>query len=704
MPAEQMGHIPTRLRVTYAVSTVIFVAVLAISPVRDQFAGWKRYEKRYAEFAGSRPNTRQLMADFHSGIDQIWLPNFNVTDRCTTCHQGISEPGLLDNTVLQPFRAHPVTPHPVRAWGCVVCHRGQGLATELREAHDTTLAWEKPLLPIRYIQASCGVCHQNSLPETPRLNRGRELLVRFNCEGCHRLQNIERPPMLGPDLSNIGAKVSREWIYKWLTEPRTIVDTSGNVVKNGYENEDSPRMPQFRFKEGEVSDLTAFLSSLKGPLAESSQIDPKVAGAWRSQSDVLSYGELRFRQMFCTDCHALTVVRLGVAQQIGGDIGPELTKVGSKVDAGWLVSWLKNPQAYLPHSQMPRYEWSDKDLYVVSQYLLARLTDPSLLSDVPKLAPATDSEIQHGRRLFTAKGCASCHVIRGIASQQDFGPDLSNLGGKTVSELFFGDAKIPHTVIDYVRAKTSDPLSVNPAAQMPQYNLEPDDLDAITTALLSMTGIPTHPGFAQLVVPARRSTFEPAGEFGKLYDRFKCAACHRFNAYGGTLAPDLSFEGSRSQRPWLIDFLKNPQTLRPTLTVRMPQFNFTDQEASSIADYLEMVFQSPSVDKTSTTPKDYAPEMAGLGKQLYFVKYECQSCHTIGATGGYVGPALTNVGNWMNSAWIEAWLKDPQALVPGTFEPRREFTEPEIKELTAFLLTLTQKTPSQPALPAGGSQ
>ena len=702
MPAEQMGNIPKRLRVIYAVSTVIFVAVLAISPIRDHFAGWKRYEKGYAKFASTRANSRQLMADYHSGIDQIWLPKLNVTDRCTTCHQGISEPGLLDNSVPQPFRAHPMIPHDVRAWGCVVCHRGQGLATKVKEAHDTTLAWEKPLLPIRYIQASCGVCHQDSLPETPQLNRGRELLVKFNCEGCHRVQDADRPAMLGPDLSNIGAEVSRAWVYKWLKEPRTISDSSGNVVVDGYDT--NPRMPQFRFKKGEVRNLSAYLSSLKSPLVESSQIDPSVAAAWRSQSDLLSYGELRFRQMFCTDCHALAVTRLGQTELIGGDVGPELTKVGSKVNPDWLVSWLRNPQAYLPHSQMPRYEWSDKDLYAVSRYMLNKLTDPQLLGDVPTLGPATPAEIQHGRQLFNSKGCASCHVIRGTPPQKDFGPDLSNLGGKTVSELFFGNAKVPHTLVAYIQAKTSDPLSVNPTARMPQFHFDSADMDAITTALLSMTGTPTYPGFALLTVPASQPKFDPAGEFGKLYNRFKCSVCHSFNGYGGTLAPDLSFEGSRSQRPWLVAFLKNPQTLRPTLTVRMPQFNFTDQEANTIADYVEMVLQNPLVNKAGVNPKDFTPPMASLGKQLYFVKYECQSCHTIGSTGGYVGPSLTNVGNWMDAAWIEAWLRNPQALIPGTIEPRRDFSEPEINALTAYLLTLKQKSQAGSGATPGGSQ
>jgi len=89
--------------------------------------------------------------------------------------------------------------------------------------------------------------------------------------------------------------------------------------------------------------------------------------------------------------------------------------------------------------------------------------------------------------------------------------------------------------------------------------------------------------------------------------------------------------------------------------------------------------------------------MASLGKQLYEVKYQCQSCHTIGSSGGYVGPNLSNVGNWMNAAWIKEWLKAPQALVPGAIEPRRELTDREVTALTAYLLTLRQTRQPGPA-------
>jgi len=708
MTPEEMGRVSRRLRVSFAIASVAFVAVLAVSPVKDYFEEWKRYEKDYVRYAQTRPDTKHLMADFHSGIDQIWLPDMKIVDRCTTCHQGITQASLGDSSVPQPFRAHPLIPHAVKEWGCVVCHRGQGPATEVAEAHETTLAWEQPILPTKYIQASCGSCHRGDIPQTPQLNRGRQLLSEFNCAGCHRMQGIERPAMLGPDLSSVGSKVTREWIYKWLKEPRTVVDASGNTVVNGYETEEEPRMPQFRLNDEEITALSAYLSSLKSHPFEPYKFDPRVVASLGKTPDLAELGQERFRQMFCTTCHSLAVTRGDETRLIGGDIGPELTKVASKVNPDWLTTWLRDPQSYISHALMPRYQWSDEDLYKVTQYINEKLTDPDLLSDVPQLEAPTPEDIQLGQRLFLEKGCASCHAVEGVSPQKDFGPDLSSLGGKNVSQLEFGSANIPRNILAYIQAKITDPLSVNTAARMPQYRLTPADLDAITTALLSMTGNPSSSALERLIVPRPRAEFRPAGKFGAVYERYKCYVCHRFNGYGGTLAPDLSFEGSRAQRQWTIDFMKSPQTLRPTLVFRMPQFNMTDQEAATIADYLGMVSQSQFVNVAGGNLKQFTPEMAAMGKQLYEVKYQCQNCHTIGSSGGYVGPNLSNAGNWLNAAWIEQWLKNPQAVVPGAIEPRRTFTDEEIQALTAYVLTLKQsgqpKGAASGASGAGGAQ
>lgn len=692
MSAEEMGKVSTRLRLAFAVSSVVLLAVLAISPIKDTLSGWRGYKREYVRFAQSRPDSKRLLADYQPSVDQIWIPELGVVDRCVTCHQGISQASLQDPAVPNVFRAHPTIPHRGGQWGCVVCHRGQGRATEITEAHETTLAWEQPLLPVRYIQASCGACHRDRPAEAPQLNRGRELLVKLNCVGCHRLEGMSRPQMLGPDLTSVGRKVSREWIYKWLKEPRTITDSNGSVVVNGVENEGEPRMPQFRLTEAELRALSAYLSTLKGTPAEQAKVDPRVIAAWEKRPDTVSQGEVRFREMFCTTCHSLAVTRAGETKLIGGDIGPELTKVGSKVNAEWLVAWLRNPQTYLSHSQMPRYGWSDEDLYKVTRYIQTKLTDPDLLTGVPTLSSPTPEEVRLGKQLFVQKGCSSCHVIKGMASQTDFGPDLSGLGGKTISQLEFGQAKIPHTLLAYIRAKITNPVSVNAAGRMPQYQLEPDSLDALTTALLSMAGGPATSAMGKLRVPASQPVYRPAGAFGELYERYKCSVCHRFNGYGGTLAPDLSFEGSRAQRSWLIAFLKNPQTLRPTLTLRMPQFNMTDREAATIADYFEMALQSSTVKPEDANFGQLTSQMTSLGKQLYEVKYQCQSCHTIGSSGGYVGPNLSNIGNWMKPEWIAAWLRDPQSMVPDAIEPRLSLTDQEVKALTAYLMSLRQSS------------
>ena len=593
-----------------------------------------------------------------------------------------------------------------------------------------TLAWKQPILPDEYEQASCGACHQEDLPQAPRLNHGRQLIVKFNCIACHRLQDIDRPNMLGPDLTNVGTKVSRRWIYKWLKEPRTLTDSDGNVTVDGVDT--NPRMPKFNLSDLELRALSAYLSVQRAKPVAPYRFDSRVVAIVAKGGDAADQGKIRFDQMFCVTCHALAVNRGGETKLIGGDIGPELTKVGSKVNPEWLTAWLRDPQGYLQHTKMPQYQWTEKDLYEVTQYILKQLTDPDLLSDVPKLGPPTDAEVHLGQRLFVAKGCADCHVIQGVTPRGNFGPDLSaldreagfpyvidlNSGRKLSASLHFVRGKvkrlniaesiIPKSMIAYIQAKIANPALSAPETHMPQFHMSQSDLVDVTTALLSMNGPPIESKTQyQLVIPRPHPDFHPDGQFGILYQRFKCYVCHSFNGYGGTLAPALSYEGSRSQREWLVQFLRNPPTLRPTLTVRMPNFHMSEQDATTIANYLSAALQNPKINPAALDEKEFTPQMAEHGKQLYEAKYACQSCHTIGSSGGYVGPSLSNAGNWLTPAWIEAWLRDPQALVPGTIEPRRSYTENEIRDLTAYLLTLKLIPAAEstaPAAPVGGGQ
>jgi hypothetical protein len=79
------------------------------------------------------------------------------------------------------------------------------------------------------------------------------------------------------------------------------------------------------------------------------------------------------------------------------------------------------------------------------------------------------------------------------------------------------------------------------------------------------------------------------------------------------MAPDLTWEGSSVQRPWLVEFLKNPNTQRPSLIRRMPRFNLTDGEANELTDYIMTVYQSPSIDRDSMPLSGYPQGQVELG-------------------------------------------------------------------------------------------
>lgn len=111
---------------------------------------------------------------------------------------------------------------------------------------------------------------------------------------------------------------------------------------------------------------------------------------------------------------------------------------------------------------------------------------------------------------------------------------------------------------------------------------------------------------------------------------------------------------------------------------------------------------SPTVAATkppaaATTPATTAgdPER---GKAA-IVKYGCGSCHVIpGIQGaaGTVGPSLAGIAGRPQIAGVVPnnpenmvrWLMDPPAVKPGTAMPKVGATEPEARDMAAYLATL----------------
>jgi mono/diheme cytochrome c family protein len=246
-----------------------------------------------------------------------------------------------------------------------------------------------------------------------------------------------------------------------------------------------------------------------------------------------------------------------------------------------------------------------------------------------------------------------------------------------------------HTLPDYIATKIKQPRAFGQGLKMPQYTFTPAQIDSLTTALLSLNDRSNTLPPSLAVAATPESDYQPAGKAGKLMTDLACFSCHRINGHGGDMAPDLTWEGSSVQREWLVQFFKNPGTLRPSLIRRMPRFNLTDGEVNELTDYIMTVYQSPAINRESMPLSGYSPGQVELGKQLFYGKYSCQGCHIVDTRNdkGYIGPTLTNVGSRLNAAWIYQWMRNPQALRAGTAEPNRAMSDEDARALTAFLIS-----------------
>lgn len=653
--------------------SLILLVLLAIAPAKHYFADWHVYQRGYERLISKRSDAVTLRRHFEPGIQQIWLPEIGVVDRCTTCHSALKEASLAD-VINQPYRPHPPMPHKAEEFGCVMCHRGQGAATSVEEAHSSTLAWEEPILPAKYLESSCGQCHQQDLPGTPQLNLGRKMLRAYGCVHCHTVKQPDGRVVAGaddpPSLEHIADKTTREWIYAWLKNPQAYSTTA--------------TMPNFKLSDDDARDVSAFLiwastpASLKVVQA-SLDTAKKVQGDAALQTTAASlYGE-----SFCASCHA---VQNAAGNLVGGNIGPELTKIGSKAKPEWLQAWVRNPHDYDPPTGMPHYRFTDQEVGELTGFLLAK-SDPDLLANV-HLEAATPEQIAHGKRLVNDYGCAPCHVINGVKRPENFAPELTKIGSKPVNQLAFAPG-VKHTLYDYIGAKIKQPRAFGPGLKMPQYTFSATQTDALVNALLAQDERALTLPAAKTIPPLAVSHYEPAGKAGQLIADLNCFECHMINGRGGDMAPDLTWEGSSVQRDWLVQFFKNPNTLRPALIRRMPKFNLTDAEINMLTDYILTVYQSPKVDRDSMPLSGYPTAQVELGKQLYYSKYGCQACHILDTKQdkGYIGPTLTHVGSRLTAAWVYNWMKDPSALRPGTQEPKRNMGDDDARALTAFLMS-----------------
>ncbi len=649
----------TKLRKVYFITAIFFLGILAISPLKDYFSEWRAVQRDYNRYIEKLP---QKVKPSRLVLKQIWVPRLNRIDRCITCHTGIGN-GKLANAPL-PFRSHSQIPHDIETFGCTICHNGQGLATNFRDAHLPSAFWDKPVLPARYLEASCGHCHINeNLKLTPTLNRGRQEISDLNCIGCHDLYGGYKKSYI-PSLNGIGNKViNRTWLVHWLKDPREIRPLT--------------KMPNFKLSNKEVEILSDFLMSFRS-FSNGVRLDslPEIYLKNKDEDDFITLGKTRFSEARCISCHTV--------EGKGGHLAPDLAKIASKETAVWIFNSIKNVHLLQPGVEMPQYGFDPKETAAITAYMESEFVDRDTPADTVSVSVPPANFFEQGIVLFNQYNCGGCHDLSSEKVSLNRGPELTAIGSKKIYQIDFGATNLPRTLYDYIDAKIRSPRVFGESARMPEYQLNEADNQAITTVLLSWQNEPLPREFVRTV--PLTPMYDPQGKVGQIIQKYSCLKCHTINQTGGTIAPDLSLVGSQLQEQWVKGYFKVPYSLRPVMEERMPNLFIAEDEIETLTDYFFKVLISDSL--SIENGWDNSAGAIARGQGLFREKYGCQSCHIVGNSGGYVGPPLDKSVDRLQSGWIYSWLLNPQKYKPETLEPRAGLSEAEAKDLTAYLMSL----------------
>ena len=166
-------------------------------------------------------------------------------------------------------------------------------------------------------------------------------------------------------------------------------------------------------------------------------------------------------------------------------------------------------------------------------------------------------------------------------------------------------------------------------------------------------------------------------------------------------APMLRSQGVKTQTDWLFKFLRAPYPIRPTLqpiypgakalpdvNLRMPTFDFSDEEANSLVKWFAVRDQMPGVDSFPST--EFPERVGGLPEGAQRRRIEkadkivkdtntgCASCHYMAgaAPPGVVlkhAPDLARVEDRLRPRWMYHWQADPSGIYPGTTMTQYDF-------------------------------
>lgn len=181
---------------------------------------------------------------------------------------------------------------------------------------------------------------------TTQVAAGKWVWQKHNCNDCHTILGIGG--YYAPDLTKVMSSRDPDWTKRFLKDPEKIWPAKR-------------KMPNLHLEDDEIGNLVAFLTWVNGIDTNNWPPQP-IAVSTKSVTVQTQKGEDLFKSLGCSACHMINGV--------GGQLGPDLTKVGSRRNKTWIEEQIKNPKSHNPDSMMPSFaRVSDKDMGDLADYL-----------------------------------------------------------------------------------------------------------------------------------------------------------------------------------------------------------------------------------------------------------------------------------------------------------------------------------------------
>ncbi len=311
-------------------------------------------------------------------------------------------------------------------------------------------------------------------------DRGKAIWGNARCTICHSVNGPDGEliggfvdlRVGGIDLQIAATKLSRDWLYAWIKEPKDYFPDT--------------LMSRYRFSEDEIKALIEYIlrddtflsldeDTAEAPESWSALDEPERAARGKrlielsrcvlchdiegipellsppQREPVPSPDSFEFLayDLRCLSCHSV--------QGRGGTYAPDLTGEGSRINEDWIAQFVELPDIIRPLSQqMPRFNLTAEEAEIIASYLSTKQRDARILAEIPD-GPATAEEIQRGREIFQSHGCFSCHTV-GEGPGGVVGPDLTTVRERLRPGYLWFHLKNPQAV---------DPYSAEPDYALP---------------------------------------------------------------------------------------------------------------------------------------------------------------------------------------------------------------------------------------------